>query len=306
MLRARRQDDLTTLRGMLRGFPGGASLDQIAVASPLAKSRRTLIRNLAELVETGTVVKAGLSRAARYTLRKSASPSPSKAARPAAQTAEHIPLSRPASEVLRKVSLPERQRRPVGYNRTFLDGYRPNRTRYLTAAEKGRLHVLGKSAMASGEQPAGTYARRILNRLLIDLSFNSSRLEGNTYSLLETQRLIDLGEEAEGKEARDAQMILNHKAAIEFLVESAEDIAFDRRTILNLHALLAENLLPDPHSAGRLRQIEVAIGKSAYHPLAVPQSIEEVFAPHSHDGTRTIHRNSRNRTARPSRRQLRA
>jgi Fic family protein len=57
--------------------------------------------------------------------------------------------------------------------------------------------------------------------LLIDLSWNSSRLEGNTYLLLETERLLELGEAAEGKEAQEAQMILNHKAAIELLVDQA-------------------------------------------------------------------------------------
>ena len=53
--------------------------------------------------------------------------------------------------------------------------------------------------------------------ILIDLSWNSSRLEGNTYSLLETDRLLEFGEVAEGKQAKEAQMILNHKAAIELL-----------------------------------------------------------------------------------------
>ncbi len=116
-----------------------------------------------------------------------------------------------------------------------------------------------------------------MNRLLIDLSWNSSRLEGNTYSLLDTQRLIELGEAAEGKTSTDAQMILNHKAAIEFLVESAEDVGFNRRTILNLHALLADNLLDDPTAPGRLRREAVGIARSVYHPLVVPQLIEECF-----------------------------
>src|SRR5262249_11173545 len=115
------------------------------------------------------------------------------------------------------------------------------------------------------------------NRLLIDLSWNSSRLEGNTYSLLDTRRLIDLGEEAEGKERLEAQMILNHKDAIEFLVRSAEDIGFNRYTILNLHGLLANNLLADPQAAGRLRHIGVGIDGSVFHPLEVPQVIEECF-----------------------------
>ena len=120
----------------------------------------------------------------------------------------------------------------------------------------------------SGEQPAGTYAKQILNRLLIDLSWNSSRLEGNTYSLLDTKRLINFGEVAEGPELLEAQMILNHKDAIEILVGSADEIGFNRHTILNLHALLANNLLSNPDATGRLRRI--AVGE-------VPQLIEECF-----------------------------
>src|SRR5580693_2825956 len=72
-------------------------------------------------------------------------------------------------------------------------------------------------------------------------------------------------------------MILNHKDAIEFLVSSAEDIGFNRYTILNLHALLANNLLADPMAAGRLRHIAIGIEKSTYHPLEVPQLVEECF-----------------------------
>ena len=95
--------------------------------------------------------------------------------------------------------------------------------------------------------------------------------------MLDTTRLIEVGEEAEGKNRREAQMILNHKEAIEFIVEAAADIGFDRYTILNLHAALAENLLPDPEAAGRLRHIGVGIEGSVFHPLEVPQLIEECF-----------------------------
>ena len=73
-------------------------------------------------------------------------------------------------------------------------------------------------------------------------------------------------------------MILNHKAAIEFLVQSAGAITFDRRTILNLHALLADNLLPDPAAAGRLRSRSVGISGSVYHPLGQPQQIADAFS----------------------------
>ena len=116
-----------------------------------------------------------------------------------------------------------------------------------------------------------------MDRLLIDLSWNSSRLEGNTYSLLETQRLLEQGENAEGKGAEETQMILNHKAAIELLADPAAEIGFNRYTLCNLHAMLAENLLPDPAAGGRLRTHAVAIAGSFFHPLEVPLAIEECF-----------------------------
>jgi Fic family protein len=93
----------------------------------------------------------------------------------------------------------------------------------LAEPVRQRLHELGRSP--AGERPAGTYARHILNRLLVDLSWASSRLEGNTYTRLDTQNLIEFGMVAEGKNQLEAQMILNHKAAIEMLVENAGEIA---------------------------------------------------------------------------------
>jgi hypothetical protein len=127
------------------------------------------------------------------------------------------------------------------------------------------------------DRPAGTYARDILNRLLIDLSWSSSRLEGNTYSLLDTRELIERGTVAAGKDAKETQMILNHKAAIELLVDSAAEVGVNRFTITNLHALLADNLLDDPRNAGRLRTNPVAISASTYVPTAIPQLIDEMF-----------------------------
>ncbi len=184
-------------------------------------------------------------------------------------------LSEAASEIRDYVRQPVAAREPVGYDTEFLGAYRPNYTFYLSQVERVRLWEVGKPEVA--EEPAGTHAKRILSRLLIDLSWNSSRLEGNTYSLLDTARLIEAGEEAEGRDRRDAQMIINHKEAIAFLVDTAGDIGFNRYTILNLHAVLADNLLPDPDAAGRLRRSVVGIAFSVYHPLEVPQLIEECF-----------------------------
>ncbi|MEZ4364644.1 MAG: Fic family protein [Kofleriaceae bacterium] len=61
------------------------------------------------------------------------------------------------------------------------------------------------------------------------------------------------------------------------LVDGAEEVRFDRYTICNLHALLADNLLADPSAAGRLRKIEVGISGTVYQPLAIPQQLDELF-----------------------------
>jgi hypothetical protein len=185
------------------------------------------------------------------------------------------PLSEAGTSVRDYVRQAPEARKPVGFDRKFLDRYRPNISFYLTEQDRAHLAAVGRPQIA--EQPAGTYAKQILNRLLIDLAWNSSRLEGNTYSLLDTKRLIELGEEAKGRAHLEAQMILNHKDAIEFLVSAADEIGFNRYTILNLHALLANNLLADPTAAGRLRYIAVGIERSVFHPLEVPQLIKESF-----------------------------
>ena len=259
-------------------FPEGRSIEDIAAVLEEKLPRRTLQRRLALLVERKRLAVEGRARGSRY--------------RPAARVVEargeargrsraeghgeaHIPVS-PEAEIIRKsVREPTQNRRPVGYNRAFLDAYRPNETFYLSAETRQRLLELGRSP--DGVRPAGTYARQIYSRLLIDLSWNSSRLEGNTYSLLETECLLELGEAAEGKDAREAQMILNHKAAIELLVEQASEVGFNRYTILNLHALLSDNLLGDPQACGRLRAIPVVVAGTVYHPLEIPQLIEECF-----------------------------
>jgi hypothetical protein len=270
------EEELQAIEKAVRRL-GGATAQQIADSLQEPPPRRTLQYRLKYLADHRRLVMEGKGRWARYRLPQVEVAVGAAAGRAEARAEGEavLPLSKPGTEIKAYVRKPPEVRKPVGYNRAFLDAYRPNETFYLTAAERAHLREVGTPAIAP--QPAGTYAKQILNRLLIDLSWNSSRLEGNTYSLLDTKRLIDLGEEAEGKERLEAQMILNHKDAIEFLVGTAEEIGFNRYTILNLHGLLANNLLADPDAAGRLRRISVAIERSSFHPLEVPQLIEECF-----------------------------
>ena len=274
------QSELDTVLQAVARFPEGASIEEITGALEIPLPRRTLQRRLATLVEQNQLTITGRGRGSRYRLpsrdiKLQAASGQYKLEGQAAQVETYIPVSPEGEDIKEAVRKPVQERQPVGYNRAFLDDYRPNVSFYLPEDVRQRLLELAQSP--DGNRPAGTYARQIYNRLLIDLSWNSSRLEGNTYSLLETERLLELGEAAEGKDALEAQMILNHKAAIELLVEQAAEVGFNRYTILNLHALLSDNLLGNPQACGRLRTMAVGIGGTVYHPLEVPQLIDECF-----------------------------
>lgn len=267
---------LSAIEEVVHRYPGGAAAQEILRALAVPIPLRTLQYRLKSLVTRNRLIMDGEGRWARYRMPSAAAlVTPVDHAARAEAGEPAIPLSEAGTSIREYVRLAPEARKPVGYDRKFLDRYRPNVSYYLTEQDRAHLAAVGRPQIA--EQPAGTYAKQILNRLLIDLAWNSSRLEGNTYSLLDTKRLIELGEEAEGRAHLEAQMILNHKDAIEFLVSTADEIGFNRYTILNLHALLANNLLADPTAAGRLRYIAVGIERSAFHPLEVPQLIEECF-----------------------------
>lgn len=254
---------------IVKRFPNGASLPDIVENLSTSLSIRSIQRYLAILVQENRLSVSGKTRSTLYYIPSNKMVSLEK------KTQLGIPLSKEALEIESIVRKPSYLRNPVGYNRNFISNYHPNQTYYLSEEVRKHLAEIGKSP--DGARPAGTYAKHMFNRLLIDLSWNSSRLEGNTYSLLETQRLIEIGKASEGKDSAETQMILNHKAAIEFMIESAEHIKFDSFTILNLHALLSDNLLSDPMACGNLRSAPVGKQKSSYHPLEIPQLIREHF-----------------------------
>lgn len=270
-------DRLAALLSSHREGVGIADLERAAKAAGLQFDRRTLQRRLGELIDARRVLKKGEGRASRYLLAPITGELRAELA--AVQLVAHgetyIPLSPQGAEVKDLIRRPIPERKPVGYHRAFLEDYEPNRSAYLSDPVRSHLHELGRSPAM--ERTAGTYARDVLGRLMIDLSWASSRLEGNTYTRLETQNLIEFGHAADGKDRREAQMILNHKAAIEMLVDHAGEIAFNTFTFFNLHALLSENLLMDADASGRLRTTIVEVGGTVFHPLAIPQQIEEYF-----------------------------
>ncbi len=265
------QDELTPVFAAVAEFSGSATVEEIAGRLETAIPRRTLQRRLVALVDQGKLEARGERGGRRYEAKVPESISV-VAATP---THGEISLSKKATAIRDQVTRPLSARRPVGYRSEFLTSYRPNASTYLSKELRQKLLDMGRTSDAP--LPAGTHLRKVMDRLLIDLSWNSSRLEGNTYSLLETQRLLELGESASGRKAEETQMLLNHKAAIELLAQQSDDVGFNRYTVCSLHALLSDNLLPDPSAGGRLRGHAVSIGGSVFHPLEMPQIIEERF-----------------------------
>ena len=255
------------------------SIDTLVQQPDIAAPRRTLQRRLAVLVQQQRIGVRGEGRATRYHRRSppGESTQPVLNAPPTLTTAadQYIPLSAEGREIHALVSEPRHLRKPVGYQVDFLSQYHPNDTAYLPRSLREQLHALGRSP--AEQTPAGTFAKDILNRLLIDLSWASSHLEGNTYSRLDTERLIELGQAAEGKNALETQMILNHKQAIEYLVLNPEHAQVNPATLIALHAFLSDGLMADPAAVGRIRRRAVEIGGSVYLPIALPQRLEELF-----------------------------
>jgi Fic family protein len=116
--------------------------------------------------------------------------------------------------------------------------------------------------------------KKELERLIIELSWKSSRIEGNTYTLLETEKLILENKEAAGHSKNEAQMILNHKDALIFVKENAtEFMTLTRANLEKLHSILVKSLEVN----FGLRKSPVGITGVKYRPLESIYQIEEAI-----------------------------
>jgi Fic family protein len=111
-------------------------------------------------------------------------------------------------------------------------------------------------------------------RLAIDLSWKSSQIEGNTYSLLETERLLLEKETAGGKTKDEAVMLLNHKDAIDFILENPDYISeLKISNIEDIHSILIKELNVDRN----IRKRKVGITGTNYSPLDNEHQIKEAL-----------------------------
>jgi len=203
--------------------------------------RTTIFRDLQGLVDSGVLVAEGGTRSRRYRLAPD------------------------SKEFLKwELSQPKEARRRVPYNPEVIDRYQPNVTSWLGKKRLKHLHALAAPKFRADE---AAY-RRLMNSLLIDLSYASSKLEDVNISWLDTKSLVELGERPQGLSDTEYRIVMNHKQAIQFICENRNELDLSRRNIFDVHRLLTDGLLGNPADAGRIRKGMVYFAESAYAPLS--------------------------------------
>jgi len=176
MSRTTPPEELQLIESIVAAHPSGLQIadieNEIERLQGKKLNRRTLQRRLQKLIEAERLTTQGESKAWLYKPALAQGNSDAGLAPMAwAGTAEaqlYVNVSPEGARIRDQVRLPLMHRRPVGYRREFLEAYQPGQTFYLSASWRSQLHEMGRTA--ANERPAGTYARDILSRLLVDLS----------------------------------------------------------------------------------------------------------------------------------------
>lgn len=149
-----------------------------------------------------------------------------------------------------------------------------NEIELFTEEELEKLNALQNQYRKNSSQLSKFLYDKELERLAIDLSWKSSQIEGNTYSLLETERLLKEKETAKGKTKDEAIMLLNHKDALDFIFENPDYlIPLTVSRIEDIHSLLIKELGIDRN----IRQRRVGITGTNYRPLDNEYQIKEAL-----------------------------
>ncbi len=134
----------------------------------------------------------------------------------------------------------------------------------FTPKEQLELDSLDLKFKNNYSQLSPTIIKKEVERVTIELSWKSSAIEGNTYSLLETERLLKEGSEAKGKKKEEATMLINHKKALGFVFENKDLFnKINRAKIEQLHKIITEDL----GITNNLRKSLVGITGTKFKPL---------------------------------------
>ena len=220
-----------------------------------APNERTLKRIIAELVQNGDVIVEGKGKATRYSL--------------SAQAHLMMPLN------IDTYFIKDIDERKVqeSFNFLLIQDVLP-RVTLFTPEEKIRLESAHKEFLANMETLSNLEYRKEMERLGVDLSWKSSQIEGNTYSLLETERLLKEKQTAQGKTKEEAVMLLNHKDALDFILDNPNYLKeLSVRRLEDIHSILTKEL----GVGNGIRKRRVGITGTNYRPLDNEFQIREAL-----------------------------
>ena len=231
------------------------SRQEIAEGIAFSESDATLKRLISKEVEAGNILMEGKARATRYRL--------------SAQAHLTMPLE------IDTYFLKEADDRLVqtSFNFELITDQLP-KVKIFSEEEIQRLDAAQSIFQEHLAEISDSQYRKEMERLGIDLSWKSSQIEGNTYSLLETERLLRESKTADGKTKEEAVMLLNHKDALRFILDNQDFMKhLSVRDIEDVHSILTKELSVDKG----LRRRRVGITGTNYHPLDNEFQIREAM-----------------------------
>lgn len=232
-----------------------SSRGDITTGTAFKGSDATLKRMIAAGIKAGDIVAEGKARATRYRLS------------PQAQLLMPLNL-----DTYFAFEVDERQVQS-SYNFELINGLLAE-TRLFSDKEQSHLDALQDEFRQHVSELTDNEYRKEMERLGIDLSWKSSQIEGNTYTLLETERLLRESKTAEGKTREEAVMLLNHKDALSFVLDNPDYLKeLTVSHIEDIHQLLTKDLSIDKG----LRRHRVGITGTNYHPLDNEFQIREAM-----------------------------
>ena len=233
------------------------SSSRVEIAAGLAEApnERTLKRIIADCVQKGYITVKGKGKATRYSL--------------SAQAQLTMPLD---IETYFTNDVDDRVVQE-SFNFQLICDILPNVTLFTTE-ERERLNVAHRVFLNNMNTLSDIEYRKEMERLGVDLSWKSSQIEGNTYSLLETERLLKEKETAQGKTKEEAVMLLNHKDALDFILDCPDYLKeLSVRRIEDIHSILTKELAV----GSGIRKRRVGITGTNYRPLDNEFQIREAL-----------------------------
>lgn len=247
-------DRLNIIVNYVKAHPQSSSME-IFEGVGQAVAYATIRRDLAKLIADGILLLTGKGKTSRYTLS-------------------------PLYNLLQPVDLPayfskeiDERRINESYNFELIETTLAAAP-FFTQSETAYLDTLQKTFAENVSKLSSAQYRKEMERLGVDLSWKSSQIEGNTYSLLETERLLLEKETAVGRSKDEAVMLLNHKDALDFILDNPDYLSeLTVAKIETIHSILVKELAVDRN----IRIRRVGITGTNYRPLDNEFQIREAL-----------------------------